>query len=105
MRIKPKFLSLIRKGIKKHEYRLNKDKYKDINIGDQIKLVSNDDENDFIVIKVKNIKVYKDFESAIDMNDFIPLYNDKETLVKECNTFYLKEDIERLGIKVFEIEY
>ena len=41
MKIREQFITLIEKGIKKHEYRINDPKNQDIKIGDIIVLISN----------------------------------------------------------------
>ena len=93
MKIRPVFIDLIEKGIKKNEYRLNAIKYKDIKIGDTLVLISDIDSNYYIERKVKGIKVYKNFYDALKDTwdkDFNGLYNSLEEVVNVCNSFYKK---------------
>ena len=65
-KIRPPFLSLIKSGIKKHEYRLASPKYTSLNVGDRLVLVSNQDSRDFAVTRVNKIVKYYDWESALE---------------------------------------
>lgn len=107
MNIKSIYLDLIRKKIKKHEYRLNKTKYRSLKVGDEIKLISNYDSNDFELTKIKKIEVFSTRKEALInywKDDFKGAFNDFEILIKEVETFYKKDDVKNLGIIVFTIE-
>ena len=107
MKIRPVFIDLIEKGIKKNEYRLNAIKYRDIKIGDTLVLVSDIDEDFFVERKVIGIKLFKNWYDALKDTwdkDFMGLYNSLEEVIEVCNSFYKKEEIDTFGIKVFEME-
>ena len=105
-KIRPPFLSLIKSGIKKHEYRLASPKYTSLNVGDRLVLVSNQDSRDFAVTRVNKIVKYYDWESALEKRweeDFKGLYSNFDDLVKECHRFYAADEIKEDGIDVFKI--
>lgn len=105
-KIRPPFLSLIRSGIKKHEYRLASPKYTSLNVGDRLILVSNQDSKNFVVTQVNKITKFYDWESALAEfweDDFGGLYSDFEELIKECHKFYTADEIKEYGIDVFDI--
>ena len=108
MRIKPCFLDLIKAGKKKHEYRLNTPDRRELSIGDQITLVSNENSNDTLVVTIIDISTHPNWlDALIDYwkEDFEGLFNNLNDLIKECNKFYSSEQvmeygIVRIGIKV-----
>lgn len=107
MNIKEEYLTLIKEGIKKHEYRLYNDKRKLINIDDYLLLVSCTNSNDFIKVRVTDIKVYKTWKDALFLywkEDFNNMYSSLIDLINECDKFYNKEEVEKYGIVVYTIE-
>ena len=107
MKVRIEFLNLLRKGIKKNEYRLNHPKYNDIKIGDTIKLVCDNNPNDFIFKKVKGIKSYYNWIDALMDNwesDFNGLFYSLDELLKAVGDFYTQQEINKYGIKVFNLE-
>lgn len=105
-KIKPQFLSLIKDGVKKHEYRLACPKYTSVNIGDRLVLVSNKNCDDFVITRVNKIMKFNAWESALEKywkDDFSGVYSDFNSLIKECNKFYSFREIQEYGIEVFEI--
>ena len=106
MRINKKFLDLVKKGVKKREYRLNTPYRDKIKIDDTIRLINDNDEKDFIFVRVINRETYPNFNEALRsyyFQDFQGLYNSFEECVDECNKFYEKEEIDKYGIVVFRI--
>lgn len=106
MNINDEYLSLIKKGYKKHEYRLFNDKRKPIKVDDYLMLVSNTNSNDFIKVKVIKIETFQHWDKALSQcwkEDFKDLYSSLDELINVCNTFYSKEDIEKYGIVVYSI--
>ena len=97
LKIKDGYAFLIKKGIKKHEYRLNDRDFKDTQY-----LLLCPKNTSSVLVKVNEIEYFKTWEDAIIESDFneIP----KEDILKECNNFYSKEDIEKHGIARFEIK-
>ena len=57
-KIRDKFIQNIRDGIKKHEYRLASLENRQIKPGDNLVLISNQDENKFVRVKVDNVVIY-----------------------------------------------
>jgi len=102
-KIRKHFLDLIRAGVKRHEYRLGK---KDVCVGDCLELICNDDPTDRISVLVVGIERFGCWEEALKEHweeDFKGMYESLDDLVRECSTFYSKEEIEKYGINVFEI--
>lgn len=105
-KIRPQFLSLIKSGIKKHEYRLASPKYTSLNVGDRLILISNQDSKKFVVTQVNKKTKFFDWESALEEHwedDFKGLYSNFSDLIKECYKFYTVDEIKKYGIDVFEI--
>lgn len=107
MNIDDIYFQLVRSGQKKHEYRLNDEKRQQIKVGDEILLVNNLDSKQTFLVTVKDIKVYKDWRSALESTykeDFLDVYNSLEETIEACSKFYSKEDVEKYGIVSFEIK-
>ena len=106
MKVKPEFLRLLRAGIKKNEYRLNHPKYDGLNVGDTIKLVCDNNPDDFIFKKIKGIKTYYNWIDALMDNwesDFKGLFYSLDQLLQEVGNFYTQQEINKYGIKVFNL--
>ena len=87
------------RGEKIIESRLYDKKRQEINPADQIEFTCNDEETKKVLIKVRALYRYADFESLF--SDFTSTYfggASKEELVKEMETFYLKEDQKKYGV-------
>lgn len=107
LKIRPHFLPLIRKGIKRHEYRLNSPKYTSLKVGDRMVLKSNQDDKDFAIVRINKVTKFENWEKALEnfwKEDFQGLYSNYEELKKECIKFYKNDDVRKYGIDVFEIE-
>lgn len=107
MKIKPCFLELIKAGIKKHEYRLNTPDRRELSIGDQITLVSNEDPNDTLVVTITNISIHPNWIDALKdywKEDFEGLFDNLDDLIDECNKFYSPEQIREYGIVRYKVE-
>lgn len=106
MKIRPQFLPNIRNGKKKHEYRLASPKYKDLNIGDVICLINNQNPNDFVKVMIDKITKYNNLEEAFNgrwKDDFDGVYSNYDDLINECSKFYKAFEIKEYGIQVFDI--
>lgn len=106
MKIRPEFISMVKDGKKRHEYRLNNETRRNIKIGDIIVLISNQNKNDFIKVKVLNKQVYNSWEDALVEcwdQDFKELYPSIEDALKVCYKFYSKVDVDKYGIVVYTI--
>jgi ASC-1-like (ASCH) protein len=107
MHIKDIYLSLIKNNIKKNEYRLLKDDRKNIKKGDIIKLISDNNEKDYIYVKVLNIKTYNNLYDSLINNfktDFKGIYQTIDEAILDISSFYKEEDIKKYGIGVFSIK-
>ena len=107
LKIRPKFLPLIKSGSKRYEYRVASPKYLKINIGDVLILVSNQNPKEFVKVSVENIYKYKNWKEALQNNwenDFKGLFSSFNDVLKECNKYYIQQEIDEYGIKVFEIK-
>jgi len=106
MKIREKFISEIRSGNKKHEYRLASPERMQIKVGDTLVLISNQNKQNFVKTTVKSISTYKGWEDAIreNWNDFSHLYYSPAAALRECNKFYSKDEVNTYGIVVFEVE-
>jgi len=106
MKIREHFVSLIRDGIKTHEYRLADPKYVDINIGDVLILISNQNLNEYVKVVVDSIEKCDSWDEALKNRwklDFKGLFDSYPDVLKECYRFYPKEEIDRYGINVYKI--
>lgn len=106
MNIKDEYIEAIKAGIKKREYRLAKPERLKINIGDTIRLVSDNDEDYYIDVTVSGISKYSGWEDALKeywMDDFKGLYDSFKDVINECKKYYKEEDIKKYGIIVFDI--
>ncbi len=107
MKIKPCFLELIKAGKKKHEYRLNTPDRRNLSIGDQIILVSNENPKDTLVVTITDISMHPNWVDALKdfwKEDFDGLFDNLDDLIHECNKFYSPEQVKEYGIVRFGIK-
>ncbi len=107
LKIRDKFISDIKNRIKKHEYRLASPERMQVKVGDNFVLLSNQNKENFVRVTIKGIKVYATWKDALIENwnqDFKNLFSSFEESLKECYKFYSKEEVDRYGIVVFDIE-
>ena len=107
MKIRDKYISAVREGIKKHEYRLAEPERRQIRVGDNIILISNQNKSEYVRTTVKGRKIYRDWKEALEQNwqsDFKDLYSSLDEALKECYRFYTKQEVEEYGIISFDIE-
>ncbi len=107
LKVRDKFINVVRNGTKKHEYRLASSERKQIRVGDNLVLISNQDKNKFVRTTIKSVTYYKGWEEALKNNweqDFKKLFSTFEEALKECYKFYSKSEVDVYGIVVFEIE-
>ena len=94
MKIRDKYIDAVRRGVKKHEYRLASPERQQIRIGDNIILISNQNKKEYVRSTVKGKTVYKDWKEALETNwqsDFKNLYSTLDEALKECYRFYTKQ--------------
>lgn len=105
LKIRDKFISSVKQGIKKHEYRLASPERLQIKVGDTLVLISNQDKNNYIRTTVKNIKLYSGWEEALQDNwqqDFKSVFSSLDEALKECYKYYPKKEVDAYGIVCFE---
>lgn len=107
LKIRDKFISDIKNRVKKHEYRLASPERMQAKVGDTFVLISNQNRDNFVRATIKGIKVYNSWNEALIENweqDFKNIFTSLEATLKECYKFYSKDEVDRYGIAVFEIE-
>ena len=107
LKIRDKFITDIKNRVKKHEYRLASPERMQAKVGDTFVLLSNQNKENFVRATIKGIKVFRSWHEALIDNweqDFKNLFPSLESTLKECYKFYSKEEVDRYGIAVFEIE-
>ena len=107
LKIRDKFIQDIKNRTKKHEYRLASPERMQAKVGDTFVLISNQNKGNFVRTTIKGIKTYKTWREALEKNweqDFKNLFSSIEDTLKDCYKFYTKEEVDKYGIVVFEIE-
>ena len=107
LRTRPKFLPLVKAGIKKHEYRLATPERRLVEAGDVLVLVSNTDNSDYAKVVVKSAEFFDSWEEPIERygaEDFRTMFNTLDEIKNECGHFYSRDNIRQYGIEVLEIE-
>ncbi len=95
----------IANGNKVIESRLYDEKRQQINLGDQIEFICNDNPDMKITTTVHALYRYLNFENMF--LDFPPAYfggSSKDQLLKEIETFYSKEEQNKYGVVGIKIE-
>ena len=107
LKIRDKFISEICNGNKKHEYRLASPERLTTKVGDTLVLISNQNKRLFVKTTVKAIRIYKNWQEALQdnwQNDFKNIYGSLEEALHDCYKFYSREEVEQYGIIVYDIE-
>lgn len=93
-----KWLDFIEKGEKTYEGRLNKDDWKNMQIGDLIDL--EDYTGKIIRVKISNKKYYKNFREAYyDLKKkLVPIDISVDEVVKIYSKYFSDKDIEKFGV-------
>lgn len=107
LKIRDKFIGEIVAGNKKHEYRLASPERAQVNVGDTLVLVSNQNKSVFVKTIVKSIRIFPGWREALEDNwqqDFQNLYSTMDEALRECYKFYPKNEVDTYGIIVYEIE-
>lgn len=105
--IKECYILPILNNIKKHEFRLFNEKRQAITIGDLLILNSNEVKEHYIEVLVIGIEIFSSWDEVINKyysSEFSCLYEDKETALLECKTYYSDEDVKKYGIVSFAIK-
>ena len=107
LKIREKFIEPLKNGIKKHEYRLASLERRSIKIGDNLVLISNQNDKNFVRTTVNGINIYKSWREALEKyweEDFAGLFDTLDAALVECYKFYSKDDVEKYGIIVFDVK-
>ncbi len=106
MKIRPHFLERIRQGIKTNEYRLADPERESYNIGDNLVLISNQDENQYVKTVIIEKNIYKSWEDALvgRWEDDFKGFESIEDVLKECRRFYTSQEVAKYGIIVYKIK-
>ena len=107
LKIRDKFIDNVATGLKRHEYRLATVERRQIQIGDTLILVSNQNRRKFVKVIVKGVSKFASWEQALKDNweqDFKSIFSSFEEALKECNKFYTRDEIHSYGIIAFDIE-
>jgi len=91
---------IVKNGSKDIEIRLNDDKRKKLNIGDNLIFI-NRLNNEKIEVKISNLEIFSNIDELCNKYDIRRMYKDnvsKEEFIKLINRFYSDKEIENLGI-------
>lgn len=105
MHIKLCFLNEIKNGVKTHEFRLATLERRSIKVGDYLKLIANEN-NEEVLVEVTKISYFSSWEKVMDKyyeSDFKNVYKNKKEAILSCSKFYKIEDIKQFGIVCFDI--
>ena len=100
-------LEVVKKGIKNVEVRVYDEKRRKMKIGDEIVFLKRPLEEEKIVTRIVDLKVFKDFNELVNNYDIKRLYLDtfsKEEFINLLGRFYSKEEQEKYGVVAIEFE-
>ena len=107
MKLNPKYFEYMKNGTKRVEVRLNDEKRRCIQIGDEIIFFFFLELIDEIYTEIIGLKIKKSFKELINTLD-ISQYSDKnetkEKFLKDLYKFYTKEKEEKYGVVGIEIK-
>ena len=93
--------SLVDKGIKDVEVRVNDEKRRKLNIGDNVIFINRGNENETLTTTILSLDYYDNFEELVRHYDIERMYTKditKEDFVKLLERFYTKEEQEEYGV-------
>ncbi len=96
------YVSFILSGRKIIEGRLNKDKFKDLKIGDI--LLIGPERKKFNIERISIYESFKDMLSKEGVNNVVPNKNTVEEAVKVYYNFYTKEQEKEFGVLAIKIK-
>ena len=101
MKLNPKYFEYMKNGTKRVEIRLNDEKRRGIQIGDEIIFQKETELTEEIYTEIVELKVMKSFKELINTLD-ISQYSDKketeENFLNDLYKFYTKEKEEKYGV-------
>lgn len=99
--IQQKYFNQIKQGLKTAEGRINKPKFKDLNIGDSITFSSNNNPEEIITAKITYLKKYSCFKKMLEseLHQLLPDTNSIQEAIKIYESFgTYKEDQYAYGV-------
>ena len=107
MKLQQKYYDFIKRGTKRIEIRLFDEKRQQLKIGDTIKFLKEDNQDESFEVKVIGLLRYNSFEDMFKDFD-ISLLSDKsmtkDELISVLEKFYTKEKQEQYGVLGIRIE-
>jgi len=107
MKLNPKYFEYMKNGTKRVEIRLNDEKRRDIQIGDEIIFQKEPELTEKIYTEIVELKVTKNFKELINTLD-VSEYSDKneteENFLRDLYKFYTKEKEEKYGVMGIKIK-
>ena len=107
MKLQQKYYDFIKRGTKRIEIRLFDEKRQKIKIGDTIKFLKEDNQDESFEVKVIGLLRYNSFEDMFKDYDISVLSDKsmtKDELISALEKFYTKEKQEQYGVLGIRIE-
>ena len=107
MKLQQKYYDFIKRGTKRIEIRLFYEKRQKIKIGDTIKFLKEDNQDESFEVKVIGLLRYNSFEDMFKDFDISVLSDKsmtKDELISALEKFYTKEKQEQYGVLGIRIE-
>ena len=107
MKLQQKYYDFIKRGTKRIEIRLFDEKRQKIKIGDTIKFLKEDNQDESFEVKVIGLLRYNSFEDMFKDFDISVLSDKsmtKDELINALEKFYTKEKQEQYGVLGIRIE-
>ena len=107
MKLQQKYYDFIKRGTKRIEIRLFDEKRQKIKIGDTIKFLKEDNQDESFEVKVIGLLRYNSFEDMFKDFDISVLSDKsmtKDELISALKKFYTKEKQEQYGVLGIRIE-
>lgn len=101
MHLDSKYFYLILNNKKNIEIRLYDNKRKNLNIGDTIMFINNENKKEKIYVKINNIKYYRSFKELFlnsTSTELKWLDSSIDSMIKEMNNIYPKELEKKFGV-------
>ena len=98
---------VVKNGIKNVEVRVYDEKRRKMKIGDEIIFLKRPLEEEKIVTRIVDLKVFKDFNELVSKYNIERLYLDtfsKEEFINLLGRFYSKEEQDKFGVVAIEFE-
>jgi ASC-1-like (ASCH) protein len=110
--IMKKYLNLIQEGLKTYEGRIAKEKYLNLEVGEKVKFIENENLDNFVICEITSCEKFSDFRSMLlkiglkrmlpdvtKLDDGIDIYNNIPGYAKDI----IKYGVLAIGVKVAKI--